>query len=93
MAERKKPYDLRERLLLFGKRILEICKKLPNYPECNRIRGQLGACGTSAGANYEEAYGAITMYLTSIFVLSSVRGIDGTCGLRFIFTPSIKSIE
>jgi hypothetical protein len=29
MAERKKPYDLRERLLLFGKGILEICKKLP----------------------------------------------------------------
>jgi four helix bundle protein len=60
MVERKKPYDLRERLLLFGKRILKICKKLPNYPECNRIRGQLGACGTSAGANYEEADGAIT---------------------------------
>jgi hypothetical protein len=31
MTERKKPYDLRERLLLFGKKILEICKKLPNY--------------------------------------------------------------
>jgi hypothetical protein len=30
MTERKKPYDLRERLLLFGKKILEICKKLPN---------------------------------------------------------------
>ncbi|MEA3480132.1 MAG: four helix bundle protein [Bacteroidota bacterium] len=60
MAERKKPYDLRERLLLFGKRMLEICKKLPNYPECSRIRGQLGACGTSTGANYEEADGAIT---------------------------------
>jgi hypothetical protein len=29
MAERKKPYDLRERLLLFWEKILEICKKLP----------------------------------------------------------------
>jgi four helix bundle protein len=54
-----KPYDLRERLL-FAKRILEICKRLPNYPECNRIRGQLGGAGTSVGANYEEADGTIT---------------------------------
>jgi hypothetical protein len=29
MAERKNPYDLRERLLLFGEKILDICKKLP----------------------------------------------------------------
>jgi four helix bundle protein len=55
-----KPYDLRERLLLFAKRILEICKRLPDNPECYRIRGQLGGAGTSVGANYEEADGTIT---------------------------------
>lgn len=60
MSEEKKPYDLRERLLLFAKRILEICKMLPKYPECDRLRGQLGGAGTSVGANYEEADGTIT---------------------------------
>lgn len=34
-----KPYEMKERLLLFAKRMLEICKRLPNSPECNRIRG------------------------------------------------------
>lgn len=56
----KKPYDLRERLLIFGKRILEICKMLPRLPECDRIRGQLGGAGTSVGANFEEADGSLT---------------------------------
>lgn len=60
MSQEKKPYDLHERLLLFGKRMLEICKMLPQYPECARIRGQLGGAGTSIGANYEEADGALT---------------------------------
>jgi len=39
---------------------LEITKKLPAYPECDRIRGQLGGAATSIGSNYEEADGAIT---------------------------------
>lgn len=30
------------------------------YPECDRIRSQLGGCGTSTGANDLEADGAIT---------------------------------
>ena len=55
-----KVYDIRERLLLFAKRILEICKRLPRTPECNKIREQLGSAGSSIGANYEEADGAIT---------------------------------
>jgi four helix bundle protein len=49
------PFDLPSRLIRFAKRGLEICKKLPNDPECKRIRGQLGAAVTSVGANYEEA--------------------------------------
>ena len=53
-------YDLRERLLRFSKRILEICKMLPRIPECEGIRKQLSNAGTSIGANYEEADGALT---------------------------------
>lgn len=55
-----KVYDIRERLMMFGKGVLEICKMLPKIPECNRIREQLGSAGTSIGANYEEADGAVT---------------------------------
>ena len=40
--------------------MLEICKMLPNYPECSKIRGQLGSAGTSVGANFEEADGTLT---------------------------------
>lgn len=58
--EHSKVYDIRERLLIFGKRILEICKKLPRLPECEKIRGQLGGAGTSIGANFEEADCALT---------------------------------
>jgi four helix bundle protein len=55
-----KVYDLRERLLIFSKRILQICKTLPKIPECEGIRKQLGDAATSIGANYEEADGALT---------------------------------
>ena len=40
--------------------MLEICKMLLPYPECNRILAQLGASSTSVGANCEEADGSIT---------------------------------
>ncbi len=52
--------DLRERLLRFAKRILQICRLLPRLPECEGIRKQLGNAGTSVGANFEEADGALT---------------------------------
>ena len=55
-----KTFDLRERLLKFSKRILGIVKMLPRSPECDVIRKQLVAAGTSIGANYEEADGAIS---------------------------------
>ncbi|MGB9613592.1 MAG: four helix bundle protein [Candidatus Margulisiibacteriota bacterium] len=55
-----KVYDLRERLLIFAKRILQICKMLPRIPECEGIRRQLADAGTSIGANFEEADGALT---------------------------------
>ncbi len=60
MENPKKPYDLRERLLIFAKRMLEICKMLPPSPEYAGIRLQLGGAGTSIVANYEEADGSLT---------------------------------
>src|SRR3990167_3279376 len=53
-------YDLRERLLIYARRILAICKMLPRLPECEEIRKQLASAGTSIGANFEEADGALT---------------------------------
>ena len=57
---KKRVYDLRERLLLFSKRIIDIGRLLPRMPECDGIRRQLINAGTSVGANYEEADGALT---------------------------------
>jgi four helix bundle protein len=57
---REKPYDLGQRTLIFGRRILDICAMLPEKPECQRIRGQLGGAGTSVGANYQEGDGSLT---------------------------------
>jgi four helix bundle protein len=54
------PFEFRERVLRFTKRVLELCKKLPNVPECKRIKEQLGASASSIGANYEEADGAVS---------------------------------
>jgi four helix bundle protein len=39
---------------------LQICKKLPLGIECEVLRKQLFKAGTSIGANYEEADGALT---------------------------------
>jgi len=56
----KKKHDLRDRLFKFAKRTLRICKMLPKIPECEGVRKQLAAAGTSIGANFEEADGALT---------------------------------
>ena len=56
----KKKHDLRDRLFKFAKRILKISKSLPRLPECENVRRQLAAAGTSIGANFEEADGALT---------------------------------
>jgi len=57
---RDKPFDIRERILIFTHRVLHICKLLPKIPECEAIRKQLACSCTSIGANYEEADGALT---------------------------------
>src|SRR5438270_10195477 len=50
--------DISERLLNFAVRILHLVQALPNTRPGAHISGQLLRCGTSAGANYEEARGA-----------------------------------
>jgi len=59
-AREAKPYDLRERTLLFALRILDITAALPESPEGRVVRQQRARAGTSIGANVEEADGAIS---------------------------------
>ena len=50
--------DLSERLLSFAVRIVKLVGALPNTVAGRRVGDQLLRCGTSVGANYEEAQGA-----------------------------------
>jgi four helix bundle protein len=53
---RRKPYDLRERLFIFACAITRLVKYLHSRgPIAVALSLQLLKCGTSAGANYEEA--------------------------------------
>jgi four helix bundle protein len=58
MGKKRKDEELPERLLDFAVRIIKLCGELPKTSVGNHIRGQLIKCGTSPGANYEEARGA-----------------------------------
>jgi four helix bundle protein len=58
MGKQRKDEELAERLLDFAVRIIKLCGELPKTSVGNHIRGQLIKCGTSPGANYEEARGA-----------------------------------
>lgn len=60
MTEAGKPYDMKERTLLFAARILKISVRIPREPGSGIARDQLVRAGTSIGANYEEADGAET---------------------------------
>ena len=52
----KKPFDLRERLFEFGCLIVRVAQFLHTRgPIASALSYQLLHCGTSAGANYEEA--------------------------------------
>jgi four helix bundle protein len=52
----RKPFDLRERLFDFGLLIIRISQFLHTRgPQAAALSYQLLKCGTSAGANYEEA--------------------------------------
>ena len=50
--------DIANRLLEFAVRVLRLASALPKTLVGKHVGGQLIRCGTSAGANYEEARGA-----------------------------------
>lgn len=50
-----KNYNLEDRTLLFGKRILRMCSALPKNYANIILRDQCLRSGTSVGANYREA--------------------------------------
>ncbi|MFA7653492.1 MAG: four helix bundle protein [Candidatus Magasanikbacteria bacterium] len=50
-----KHYDLEDRTLEFGKRIIRMCKSLPCSIVNNKLVDQVMRSGTSIGANYREA--------------------------------------
>lgn len=58
MGKKRKDEELAERLLDFAVRMIKLCGELPRTTVGNHIRGQFIKCGTSPGANYEEARGA-----------------------------------
>ena len=51
----KKRYDLDDRTLEFGKRIIRLAKALPNNSVNRTLLSQIVRSGTSVGANYREA--------------------------------------
>ena len=55
MTERS---NLADRFLEYGVQIIKLVESLPKTRVCTRIGDQLLSCGTSVGANYEEAQGA-----------------------------------
>lgn len=57
---RKYKRDLEERTYQFALKIIRLVSKLPRNKVADIIRGQLLRAGTSVGANYEEADGALT---------------------------------
>jgi len=54
LAEQKK-YNLQERTVQFGEKIIDFSKKVPVNPITRRLISQLVGAGTSVGANYHEA--------------------------------------
>lgn len=53
--QNSKRYDLEDRTLEFGKRIIRICKSLPKNTVNFKLVDQVIRSGTSMGANYREA--------------------------------------
>ncbi|MCL5410328.1 MAG: four helix bundle protein [Patescibacteria group bacterium] len=53
--QNSKRYDLEDRTLEFGKRIIRLCKALPKNTINFKLVDQCIRSGTSTGANYREA--------------------------------------
>ena len=54
------PWDLEERVSVFGERLVRFSKKIPRDATNNRLIDQLVGAGTSVGANYCEANEAVS---------------------------------
>lgn len=54
-TNKRSGFDLEERTLEFGKRILRLAKALPKNEVNRRLVDQIIRSGTSVGANYREA--------------------------------------
>ena len=54
------PWDLEERVTIFGEQIVRFSKTIPRDPSNNRLIDQLVGAGTSTGANYCEANEAVS---------------------------------
>lgn len=53
-------FDLEERTQTLGTGVIGLCRKLNKNNELRIISNQLLRCGTSIGANYREANGAVS---------------------------------
>ncbi len=60
MNQLKNIYDLEERTTRFSNELIIFCKSLPKDVITIPIINQLIRCGTSIGANYREANGALS---------------------------------
>ena len=58
MVRKRKDEELAERLLAFAVKTIKIVSDLPQDEVGKQVSFQLLKCGTSPGANYEEARGA-----------------------------------
>lgn len=55
----KREFDLEERTLEFAKRVVRMCKELPNNPVNYKLIDQVIRSAGSVGANYREANDAL----------------------------------
>jgi four helix bundle protein len=58
ISKEPRPFDLEDRLIEFGVRIIRLAETLPKTRIGNHIAGQIIRCGTSPAANYGEAHSA-----------------------------------
>jgi len=49
------PDEMKKRTKEFAKRVINLCRKLPQTEEARLVRNQLFRAGTSAGSNYRAA--------------------------------------
>ncbi len=57
-SERKRVFDLEDRLIDFACRAMDVMEALPNTVAGRHIAGQMMRSGTAPAANYAEAQGA-----------------------------------